>query len=655
VPSLKETREDNLLAKLHRFRSEPRFAIENTFKIKAYGQRALVPLLFNEAQMRLYAAHQYFRERRMPVRIIVVKARRVGLSTGVESLLFHDTITNPLTNSLIVTHLLKPSENVLNMCTRFWKNLPEHVIHTSGGKPHKFEVRPKLLAKYNNTPSADKMEFDEPLLSNVYICSAKSYDAYLSFDFQNIHFSEASRFDDAEEAFRSLMPTLGESAHTAVYIESTAAGQSGKGEWFYEQALDASLSTHTRYGQMKLVFVPWHEMVNSFRIPFADDGARREFERNLKSEERDVIKQFPHVTLEQMHWYVSKHNEPPYNKRPELFLQEYPGTLVEAFLSSGESVFSIPALTRLSCRTTEPRWRGDVYWGDSDSQNRYIATNDAVRRPKFRSIEEARADGFAPHDAEKTASCLQVWRWPNSGERLVIGADVGAGNPLSPDGDYSTACVLATSDFGRDELIMTWRGKLNTIAFGEVLAALAWGCKNMVGSSGYVILAPEWTGPGTATCTSIDHNQLYSLWHYRIPGTSGTPTSKHIGWESNLKTVPFAVNTMVRAVETDTVNIYSEELVMEMSSFRQLSRIDEQYGGVNRHDDLVSSFYIACAVAKLEGALLGAEWEPRTIDLDVPVPSDGSREPFDPFEPQEPSPYDYGEEEEDADDLFYVL
>jgi hypothetical protein len=112
---------------------------------------------------------------------------------------------------------------------------------------------------------------------------------------------------------------------------------------------------------------------------------------------------------------------------------------------------------------------------------------------------------------------------------------------------------------------------------------------------------------------------------------------------------------MVRAVETDTVNIYSEELVMEMSSFRQLSRIDEQYGGVNRHDDLVSSFYIACAVAKLEGALLGAEWEPRTIDLDVPVPSDGSREPFDPFEPQEPSPYDYGEEEEDADDLFYVL
>ena len=604
--------------------------------------------------MRLYEAHQYFRQRSMPVRIIVVKARRVGLSTGVEALLFHDTITNPLTNSLIVTHMLKPSENVLNMCARFWKNLPEHVVHTIDGKPVKFDVRPRLLKKYNETPSSDLFEFDEPLLSNVYICSAKSYDAYLSFDFQNIHFSEASRFDNAEEAFRSLMPTLGEAKHTAVYIESTAAGQSGKGEWFCEQAQDAfHRGGRTRYGEMKLVFIPWHEMRKSFAIDFSDDDERRSFQRELKADERDIMKQFPHVTLEQMKWYVAKHSEPPYNKRPELFLQEYPGTVTEAFLASGESVFSIPALTRLAARVKSPKWRGDVYWGDNDSQNRFISKYDAVRRPKFRSIGEARADGFAPHDTEKTGECLQVWRWPNRGERLVIGADVGAGNPLTPQGDYSTACVLATSDFGRDELIMTWRGKINTIAFGEVLAALGWGCMGMVGSNGFVILAPEWTGPGTATCTAIDHDNLYTLWHYRIPGTSGTPQSKHIGWESNVKTKPFAVNTMVRAVETDTVNIYSEELVMEMSSYRLLSRQDEEYGGENRHDDLVSSFYIACAVAKLEGALLGADWEPRTIDLDVPVPSDSQREPFDPFESPEGLPYREAEDEDESDDLFW--
>lgn len=652
--------DQDLLAKLQRFRTDPRFAIENTFKIKAYGQRELAPLLFNEAQMRLYEAHQYFRQRREPVRIIVVKARRVGLSTGVEALMFHDTITNPLTNSLIVTHQLKPSENVMGMCIRFWKNLPESVVHEMDGQPVKFEVRPKLLSKYQGIPSSDKMEFDEPLLSNVYICSAKNkgYDAYLSFDFQNVHFSEASRFEDAEEAFRSIMPTLGEAKHSSVYIESTAAGKSGKGEWFCEQAEDAFLNAgRTRYGQMRLVFVPWHEMRRSFAIPFSSDEQRAAFKRDLRAQERDIMKQFPHVTLEQMNWYVAKHNDPPYNKRPELFLQEYPGTLTEAFLSSGESVFSIPALTRLSARAKEPEWRGDVYFGESDAANRFDSLYNLVRRPKFRSVAEAHADGFTPNDTEKTGQCLQVWRWPQRGERLVIGADIGAGNPLTEKGDYSTACVLAKSDFGRDELIMTWRGKINTIAFGHVLSALAWGCKDRVGSNGYVILAPEWTGPGTATCTEIDHHKLYTLWKYRVPGSEGTPQSKHIGWESNLKTKPFAVNTMVRAIEEDSVNVYSEELVIEMSSYRLLSRADEEYGGENRHDDLVSSFYIALAVARLEGNLLGAEWEPRTIDLNVEVPSDAEREPFDPFdEPSGTSQWSYDpDEEEESDDLFYYV
>jgi hypothetical protein len=110
---------------------------------------------------------------------------------------------------------------------------------------------------------------------------------------------------------------------------------------------------------------------------------------------------------------------------------------------------------------------------------------------------------------------------------------------------------------------------------------------------------------------------------------------------------------MVQAVETNSVNIYCEELVMEMSSYRLLSRIDDEYGGENRHDDLVSSFYIACAVAKLEGALLGAEWEPRQIDLDVPVPSDSEREPFDPFEEQEGTGQSWDSEDDGESDLFY--
>ena len=68
----------------------------------------------------------------------------------------------------------------------------------------------------------------------------------------------------------------------------------------------------------------------------------------------------------------------------------------------------------------------------------------------------------------------------------------------------------------------------------------------------------------------------------------------------------------------------------------------------------MSSFYIACAVAKFEGALLGADWEPRTIDLDVPTPNDDRLEPFDPFEQPTGQQEPYSWEEEEAD-LFYTL
>ena len=79
--------------------------------------------------MRLYECYRWFRERRRPVRIIICKSRRAGLSTGVEALMYDDTTTHPNTNSLIVANQAKPSENLLGMCVYAWKNTPEWLIH----------------------------------------------------------------------------------------------------------------------------------------------------------------------------------------------------------------------------------------------------------------------------------------------------------------------------------------------------------------------------------------------------------------------------------------------------------------------------------------------------------------------------------------------
>lgn len=582
----------------------------------------------------------------MPVRIIICKARRAGLSTGVESLIFDDTISNERTDSLIVGNQTNPSENVLGMCTFFWEHLPKAARFPSpDGKGYIVaNIRPPLHPRYNNNPATNRLEFAPPLNSRIFIASAKSIDAFLSFGFQNLHATEAAYYDNGWDLFRALSPTLSDDAHSAQFIESTPNGQSGKGAWFYEQVLDAKMRGKTQYGETKLVFIPWHEMVRSFSKSFEDMSERASFERSLKSNERDIMRQFPHITLEQMKWRRSKLAQPPFNRDENIFDQEYPSDIATAFLLSGTSVFTRGAIKRLMGRVREPIWVGDVYWGDSDRSNERDSIYNTVRRPHFYTRGESEANGFGSHVTEKTRNNLKVWRWPLRGERIIIGADIGRGNPLTDDGDYSTICVCALNELGQDELLMTWRGKLNPILFGEVCAALAWGIRYRVGDAApKPLLAPEWTGPGSATCTYIDQKKLYEVDAYRMPGVKGMPKTKHIGWESNSKTKPYAVNWMVRMVEKDLISIPSEELVLEMSSYRQKDNFGDEgsYGGAGGHDDLVSSFQIACAILRLETSTTVGDAPIREIDLEE-IEQYDSEEPFDLLGPQAEEEEDFG-------------
>lgn len=649
--------------RLLRFRNDARYRIENLFWIKTAQTRETIPLRYNEAQVRLYQEYQWFRDHRMPVRLIVCKARRAGLSTGCESLIFDEVIRNKDTKALILGHQAGPSENILGMCSVFWEHLPKTVRFKTPNGFEEYQIRPPLDPKYNNRPSSDKMEFAPPLGSLIRTASAKSIDAFLGFGFQHLHATEAAYYDDGEGVFRALSPTLSDDPISMRFIESTPNGQVGKGAWFHEQVMDAHLRGRTQYGETRLVFIPWHEMTRSFTIPFEDMSERAEFERSMVNDERDIMRQYPHISLEQMKWRRAKLAQPPFNKDPTIFDQEYPSDLVSAFLLSGSSVFSRASIKRLASVTKPPIWKGDVYWGDGDAANEREPVHDTVRRPHFYTPGEAPSYGFKSHTTERTLTSLQVWRWPVKGERIVMGADIGRGNPNTHDGDYSTICVGAMSDFGKDELLMTWRGKLNPILFGEVCAALAWGIRYRVGGSVPApMLAPEWTGPGSATCTYIDQKRLYDLMPYRMPGVRGMPKTKHIGWESNYKTKPYAVSMMVRMVERDALIIPSEELVMEMSSYRQDNPFgdDTSYGGVGSHDDLVSSFQIMCAVMRMEAGTGTGEGRIIEIDNDVAdtMPSEGDslatdEEAFDTLGVQRESEEDYGFSWEGSDSGGY--
>lgn len=579
--------------------------------------------------MRLFKDYRWFRERRMPVRIVICKARRAGLSTGVSSLIYDDTTTHPNSKSLVVANERNPSENVLGMYTLFWKESPEYFQIGE----QRVLVRPPLPPEYNNNPPKDRLLFAPPLGGGIYVATARSIDAFLGYGFQNIHATEASRYVDGHELFRSLYPTLSSEAGSALYIESTPNGQEGRGRWFYEQCMDAQARKDTQYGEMRLVFIPWHEMTQSFAVPFKSDDARLHFGKQLNGTEKDLLRRFPHISLEQLNWRRMMLAGPTFNRDEDIFDQEYPTDLATAFLLSGHSVFGRKAIKRLMANVREPEWEGDVYWGESDEKNTREPIHELVRRPHFFTPGQAKAQGFASHVNEKTFKNLKVYRWPKKHERVFVAVDVGFGNPESRDGDFSVIMVGVLNELGRDELIMTWRGHCNPIKLGEICAALCWGIRYMVGEDATAPeLIPEWTGPGSALCTYVDEKNLYHVYRWQPFGKHKMPKTQSLGWQSDMKTKPYMIAATLRMIDADIIDVPDHNLVLEMSTYRQKDDIGDSgsFGGAaGRHDDMVSAFQILCAMMRLRSATIPGESDVEEVEYDEGY--DPSLPSFDPF------------------------
>ena len=601
-------------------------------------KRQMVPLRYNEAQVALREEIEWFHGYRLPVRIVACKSRRAGISTGVEAEMYHDTSNNENTNTLIIANQGKPSENVLQMATRFWQSTPDQIAG--------IRIRPALPDSYRNNPPKDRLEFPE-LNSNFFVASARSLDQYLSFGFQNQHATEVGYYADGYGLFRALDPTLVDDSHSMQVLESTPNGMTGRGEFFYEQCMRANENVQDNVierGVTRLLFIAWHQMAKSFSVPFADDGKRRAFGKTLKPHEKDWLARFEHISLEQIAWTRAIMRKPAFNNDPEMFDQEYPTDLATAFLSSGKSIFSRAAIKRYMSRVRPPIWRGDVYWGSSDKENKKDRIYDTVRRPKMLSHGEALAEGFSSHTIASNFNNLKVWEWPKKGDRLFIAGDVAGGDPDTNDGDYSILKVGRLNDSADvDEVIMTWRGRLNPLDFGEVACALAWFCyiKTDDDSVAAPELAIEWNGPGVSCNTYIDKYKLYPhMFTYVQPSVKGQPKSKHIGWESNAKTKPMMVDYLQRSIERDLIDEPDETTILEMTAYRQIDDFGDSgsYGGqAGTHDDNVSALQILNVRLRYNQAT-GTPEDVITID-DVDDSADDTV-PWDPFDRRSPTTAD---------------
>lgn len=128
------------LAKL----KDPKWYLENLVQIKT-KEGGLHPFILNEAQKDLFNALNTHN------RVIILKARQLGMSTAVAGYLYHKAIMNPGTNTVLIGYNADLTMELLDKIKTFWRTTPE-------------ALRPNI--QYN---SKHEISFPEPIDSKIII------------------------------------------------------------------------------------------------------------------------------------------------------------------------------------------------------------------------------------------------------------------------------------------------------------------------------------------------------------------------------------------------------------------------------------------------------------------------------------------------------
>ena len=281
-------------------------------------QGELVPLVLNKAQEKLLMLIRRQEKVKKPVRIIIVKARQLGMSTFIAAYFFWKTLTKKHRSSLIVADEIKDAQGLLNKSQIFYDNLPGELK-----PPKKYRTKKEIY-------------FDK-LNSSIEVDTASNESLGRSRTFQMVHMSECAFYpNQAEKAMLSLKQTVPLHNETYVILESTA---NGLDNMFYEEVRRAQANE----SEYEIIFLPWYTDPQ-YRL-----GEDLEFD--LTDKEKEIKKKFK-LDYAQLRWrrYTIANQ---CGDSEEKFMQEYPSTVDEAFQYSGHPVFN-PVILKEMRNTLSP-------------------------------------------------------------------------------------------------------------------------------------------------------------------------------------------------------------------------------------------------------------------------------------------------------------
>lgn len=246
-----------------------------------------------------------------PVRIIVLKARQLGISTITEALMFWSCFLWDRWRGMVIAHENDLSEHLLGMTSLYWDTFPYRSLYTS-----KYLSRKEMVWKENG--------------SGLRIATAGNVKSGRGRTLSGLHASEVGFWEHPDTLMLGMRQAIPNHSGTMIVLESTA---NGIGNYFHDTWV-AAVDNEVDYFPL---FCPWWREPDYCASAIGIEMRPME----MDSEERVLSK--IGVTKDALLWrrWAVKNlcggNE-------EKFHQEYPSTADEAFVQSGSNVYPIDRL-----------------------------------------------------------------------------------------------------------------------------------------------------------------------------------------------------------------------------------------------------------------------------------------------------------------------
>lgn len=517
-----------------------------TLKIRTKDGGPLWPFVFNPIQMR-YLDHLRKFYSRIPgvdafrgIRDLIVKPRQLGFSTMIAALFFMDGFLSPGRVSVVLTHDLKISQELLRTYKTLFENLPSQlracVIENTASK-YELEVEFKG-ANPDDTPSR-------------FIIATEGGNPWRGGTIHNLHASEAAHYKNwsaFQASFVNCVPRSGN-----ICFETTVNGFNE----FYD-AVDDSL--HGRSSD-RVVFFPWFDHPE-YVMPWEELSPEQQ---KTPLGEDEIKLMAPKVegghelTREQIAWRRWKKGT-----QKGIFAQEYPESLLGAFLHSGRPFFDLEAVD---------------------------AGHEAAK--------------MAPAPREPRAG-VQIWEDPTPGELYLLSADVAEGKDRGETGsdpekggtDFSRAYVTQVSNL---RTVAVVGGRIRPVDYARML--------DKVGRAYEAVIAVERNNHGHTILATLEASCYPEVYRHREYNQSTGTSFLVPGFPTTGVTRQPMLDSLDEVIRARGYYNPDPRFWLECNSFHR-NEIGRAEAAPGKHDDRV----IAAGIGVFLCTLGRGSWNPGLAD-----------------------------------------